>query len=425
MIDGYDLPDEAPGRYIALREDRGLAKAYRPNQLPPELTITSDIVEELTSAAYALGRLDGVAGEVEQRNALFSSFVYKEAEQSSQIEGTRVTVSDIRRYEMGSDEIEQLETSEDELDDIREAKNYIQALTEGINYFDEVGRSWENVDQSLLKSIHETLMVGGRTDEDDPLPGEFRYDHDEFVVIKEDESWKNPIRLVPPKPNMARADLDALVEYIQNGGDYPTLIDIALIHYQFETIHPFRDGNGRVGRLLIILLLISGDTLAHPVLYLSSYFRQFRDQYTDLLLNVSEKGVWEEWILFFLTGIRRQAEEAFVRAKLLLVLRDRYKATYATAPTSVSRLTEGLMSKPYFSVNEAAEMIGMTYQSASNAIDQLVADDRVRQFNDQRRNRIFEAIDVTAIIEYDYAQLPEPRDVVDRDTVELPLDIGP
>ncbi|MCU4800248.1 Fic family protein [Halobacteria archaeon HArc-gm2] len=411
MSDEFTLPDSAPGRYIPLREDAPHHRAYYPDNLPPSIELTDEIVDELTRAMHSLGRLDGVTSEVENATTVFSSFLYKEAEQSSQVEGTAVTVSDIIESEL-TDGAPAGSTDPSEKD-IQEARNYIRAVKEGLGYLQTAGRSRSNITTELVKSLHETLMETGRTDEDDPLQGEFRPD---LAYIKEDtEPWKDPVRFVPPKPDMARARMADLESYIQSDGQYPDLIDIALTHYQFETIHPFRDGNGRVGRLLVVLLLYCADILVNPILYLSSYINQRRDTYADLLLHVSERGAWKEWIQFFLTGLRKQADEGFVRAKLLLRKRREYRETYDEAATSTARLAQALFSKPYISIREAADLIDMSYESGRKAVDVLVDDGVLVPHTERKWGRLYRADEILDIVERSETALPEPADLIDND----------
>ena len=214
---------------------------------------------------------------------------------------------------------------------------------------------------------------------------------------------------------MARSRMADLESYVQSDGQYPDLIDIALIHYQFETIHPFRDGNGRVGRLLVVLLLYSSGILVNPVLYLSSYINRHRDNYADLLLHVSEQGAWTDWIQFFLTGLRQQADEGFVRAKLLLRKRREYRATYEDAATSTARLAQELFGKPYITIQEAADLIDMSYESGRKAVDSLVEDEVLVPHTERKWGRIYRADEILDIIERDATALPEPAELIASD----------
>lgn len=411
MTEEFGLPDSAPGQYIPLREDAPYHRAYYPDNLPPSIELTDDIVDQLAEAMHSLGRLDGLTSEVENPTAVFASFLYKEAEQSSQVEGTGVTVSDIVESELTSS---RAATSVDPSErDIQEARNYVLAIEEAFDYLQTAGRDRANITVELLKSLHETLMEEARADEEDPLPGEFRPD---LAYIKEQtEPWKDPVRFVPPKPDMATSRMTDLESYIQSDGRYPDLVDIALIHYQFETIHPFRDGNGRVGRLLVVILLYCSDILLNPVLYLSSFLNRYRDNYADLLLAVSESGAWTDWIQFFLDGIRQQADEAFVRAKLLLRKRREYSARYEDGASSTARLAQELFGKPYVTKEEAADLIDMSYGSGRNAVEALVDDGVLVPHTERKWGRVYRADEILDIIERDETALPDPATLIAAD----------
>lgn len=413
MRDEFQLPDTAPGHYLPLRADQDLHKAYLPDNLPPTIELSDEVVRELARAMHALGRLDGLGSEVENPGAVFGSFVYKEAEQSSQVEGTAVTISDIYRLETGEPDAVGGGESTEHARDVQEARNYVRALEEGREYLQMAGRARENVTLELVKSLHETLMEHGRTDGDDPLPGEFRPG---LVAIEEtdEHGWKQ-VRFVPPTAEMVDGRMKSLEQYIQSPSRWPDLVDVALVHYQFETIHPFRDGNGRVGRLLVVLLLLCCDLLVNPLLYPSSYFKRHRAEYTDRLLAVSERGEWEEWIHFFLSGIRQQADEAFVRAKLLLRKRREYGETYSAAPKSVRALVGELFGEPYFSISEAAEMIDMSYGSARNAIERLEEDGVVGEETKEDGARVYRAAEIMDLVERPAGDLPTAAEIVDSE----------
>lgn len=397
---------------MPLREDKRLPKAYFPDRLPPAFELSDDVIEEYGDAMWALGRLDGLGSEVTNPGAVFGSFVYKEAEQSSQVEGTAVTLSDIYRFEVEGAELAEGRPTDEHEADVREARNYIRALDEAVEYLRTAGRSRDNITIELIQSLHETLLKGGRSDEEDPLPGEFRPG---FAVIQEDNPLApgKRIRFVPPKADSVPSLMNNLEQFVQSGSRWPPLIDVAVAHYQFETIHPFKDGNGRVGRLLVVLMLLAMDLIHYPMLYLSSYIERHRDEYADRLLAVSERGEWEEWLQFFLRGIRKQSEEAFVRAKLLLQLRHDYEERYAAAPKSVRRLVDALFGEPYFSVGEASEMIDMTYQGANNAVKRLEDDGVIQEITGKQQYRVFRAEEVMEIIERPAENLPEPNELID------------
>ncbi|PSP31487.1 Fic family protein [Halobacteriales archaeon QH_10_67_22] len=218
---------------------------------------------------------------------------------------------------------------------------------------------------------------------------------------------------------MAASRMENFEEYMQSEGAYPNLIDIGILHYQIETIHPFVDGNGRVGRLLIVLLLMASDILLHPLFYLSSYIRRNRDEYTDRLLAVSEEGEWNEWLLFFLTGIKEQANEAFSRAKLLLYLREQYQEKYIDARPSVKALLEKIFTEPVFTVNRASEMIDMSYPAANQAISILEDDGVLRERTQKERYREFQADEVLDALNKDADEIPSPEALIEEEENRL------
>ncbi|KTG09005.1 cell filamentation protein Fic [Haloprofundus marisrubri] len=411
MIDGYDLPPNAPGQYLPLREDQRLPKAYFPDKLPPRLDLSDEVIVEHGRAMWALGRLEGLGSEIDNPGAVFSSFVYKEAEQSSRVEGTAVTVSDIYRYDV--DQLTFRESAENDYEaDVGEARNYIHALDEAVSYLRTAGFNRSSLTVELIKQLHRKLLEQGRSDDEDPLPGQFRPG---FAVIEEDipRGFGTRVRFVPPKPDTVVGLMEDLQRFIQGGNSLPTLIDVAVAHYQFETVHPFKDGNGRVGRILVVLMLIAGGLLHYPLLSLSAYIERRRTEYTDLLLAVSEEGKWDEWLLFFLRGIREQAEEAFVRAKLLINTRQKYVTEYAEQPKSVRSLALSLFKDPYFTVREASERIDVVYQTANNAVDRLEADGVVTEITGNKQNRVFRAEEIMDLVERPAKGLPDAAELID------------
>lgn len=399
MKDGYLLDSPAPGKYLSADSSSPLpaSKFYLPDDLPPEIDLSPAVIEAHGRAMHSLGRLDGFWSETEDPETAFGLFVFKEAEQSSQVEGTQVTVSDMLRKDVDSK-------------DVREARNYVTALQGATERLIAEGRSREYLTLDLLKGLHRDLMESGRSEEEDPRPGEFR---DRYVWIEEETSgFGQQVRFVPPKPDIAARKMENLESYLQSGDRYPDLVDIAIAHYQIETIHPFLDGNGRVGRLLIVLMLIASDILVHPLFYLSSYIRRNRDRYTDLLLSVNEEGTWNEWLEFFLTGIREQADEAFGRAKLLLRLRESYREQYADAAPSVQALVEALFVEPVLTVSRGAELIEMTYPAANDAVSRLVEDGVLEERTGKERYREFQALEVLDVLNRDTDEIPSPGELM-------------
>ena len=213
-----------------------------------------------------------------------------------------------------------------------------------------------------------------------------------------------------------RDDIAYTIEFISEGrfGERPETLHEKAFHLLrlLTANHPFVDGNGRVGRLLIVLMLIASDILVHPLFYLSSYIRRNRDEYTDLLLAVNEEGDWNAWLEFFLNGIREQADEAFSRAKLLLQLRTAYRERYGDAAPSVRALVDAIFVEPIFTVSRAADLIEMSNPAANNAVNRLEDDGLLEEQTGQERYREFQATDVLEVLNRDVEEVPSPGELI-------------
>ncbi|ELZ08192.1 Fic family protein [Natrinema thermotolerans DSM 11552] len=369
--------DGIPGELV----NSGGDLAFKPEPLPPEISLEGELLEVFTEATTNVGQLSGVGRRVDNPSMLISPFIYKEAVVSSEIEGTRVTLSDVYEYEAGQEKGQ----SGPSRNELQEVHNYVQAVFQGISKMDD------GINLDLVKTLHETLMSGVRGE--NKQPGEFR-DTQVYIGGRGEDA-----RFVPPPPMIVPYQMENLETYMQTGGKYQSLIDIGLVHYQLETIHPFRDGNGRMGRLIIMLMMCDEDLLPEPYLYPSSYFNRNREEYTDRLLAVSRDNAWEEWLAFFLRGISQQAQEAFCRASELLDLRDEYRDRYQDEANSVSQLAMEIFTKPYITVNEAKEMLEMTYNAANNAVGRLEDDGVLEETTGNKRNRVFRSREVFNIIQ--------------------------
>ncbi|WP_276299092.1 Fic family protein [Halorussus lipolyticus] len=354
--------------------------AFKPAPLPPTIDIEGELFDVFTEATTNVGQLSGIGRRVENPSMLISPFIYKEAVISSEIEGTRVTLSDVYEYEAGRNDPDGPNRNE-----LLEVHNYVKAVFQGI-------KEMENgIDLNLVRTLHNTLMSGVRGE--NKQPGDFR-DTQVYIGGRGEDA-----RFVPPPPSVVPYAMQNLETYLQTGGTYHPLVDLGLVHYQFETVHPFRDGNGRMGRLLIMLMMCERGLLPEPYLYPSSYFNRNREEYTDRLLAVSRDGAWKAWLIFFLKGISRQAQEAFSRASELLDLRDEYRDIYQDEANSVSQLAEEVFTKPYLTVNEAEEILDMSYQAANKAVGRLEDDGVLEEITGRSRNRVFRAKEVFKVIE--------------------------
>lgn len=356
---------------------------YNPTSLPPELEFTEAILDAHGDALYALGQLSTLHDHIENENLLLAPFVVREAAMSSQIEGTSVTVSDIILHEPDAAP----ERSAASERDIREAYNYVEAIQMG---FDRLEQS-ENIDRDLLCELHESLLLDVRGE--DKRPGNIR---DTPVIIGPNQNPEDA-QFIPAHPAHVPMLLDQLIAY-NRMENYPPLIDIVLSHYQFETIHPFRDGNGRLGRLLIMLQLYDAGLLDEPYLYLSAYFNRNRSEYFEKLLSVSRDGTWEEWVLFALTAISEQARDAYECGQELLELRARYLEQYDGYP-AVRDVVTHLFEEPYLQASRAQEATGRSKKAVYNAIDMLSDDGIIDEITGKERGRVYRAPEILAIVE--------------------------
>jgi Fic family protein len=359
------------GRMI--RQPEGY-RAFVPASLPPDppLAFDAQLATVLARAGTALGRFDGVAATLPNPDLFVAMYVRREAVLSSQIEGTQSTLDDVLAFE--------IDPNRPSLPgDTREVVNYINAMHHGLGRLDSLPLSLR-----LLREIHERLMTGTRGA--NKSPGRFR----------ESQNWIGSDRLaeatfVPPPPADMRNALANLERFLHDSGGLDALIVCALAHAQFETIHPFLDGNGRVGRLLITFLLCHEKVLQRPVLYLSHYLKQHRASYYDRLMAIRFAGDWEGWLRFFLTGVAEVAREAERTARQIVQLREdiRQRAQDARMSASSFRLLDQLFERPVINVTAAAEELEISYVRANVLIRELCDLGVLSEITGGSRNRIF------------------------------------
>ena len=353
-------------------------RAFVPAPLPPTpvLELDGPLQQMLESAVLALGRLDSVATLLPDESLFLYAYVRKEAVLSSQIEGTQSSLSDLFLYELD-------EAPGVPIDDVREVSNYVAALNHGLQ------RLGENFPLSnrLVREIHSVLLSHGRGSTG--TPGEFR----------RSQNWIGGTRpgnadFVPP-PHTAVPDCMTELERFLHAEDdgLPVLLRAGIAHVQFETIHPFLDGNGRVGRLLITLLLCHADLLRQPLLYLSLYFKQHRSIYYEMLNHVRRTGDWEAWLMFFLEGVRTTAEGAVSTAQRLSRMfdddRNKVQASGGRKTGSALRLHDALKAQPVLSLTAAGRNTGLSFRTASTAMELLAENGIAREITGKRRNRLF------------------------------------
>jgi Fic family protein len=364
------------GQYIVKSYDGETVRAFVPPPLPPDPPVRLKAVQRLLEeASQSLGRLDGLASALPNVSLFIYAYVRKEAVLSSQIEGTQSSLSDLLLYESG-------EAPGVPLSDVQEVSNYVAALNHGLDRL----RGGFPLSLRLIREIHEVLLSKGRGS--DKLPGEFR----------RSQNWIGGTRpgtaaFVPPPPELVLDCMSALEVFLhEERADLPLLVKAGLVHVQFETIHPFPDGNGRLGRLLITLLLCAAGALREPILYLSLYFKQHRSVYYGLLDRVRAKGDWEDWLEFFLTGIRDTAEQGVTGARRILPLFEEHRRkieALGRPAASVLRVFEHMQRSPIVSIPSAAGSIGISPPTVAKSLEHMRQLGMLREVTGRQRHRLF------------------------------------
>jgi len=363
------------GRYI--QQPTGY-RAFFPAPLPPDpaILIQGELQSLLSRADRALGRLDGSIQTLPNPDLFVYMYVRKEAVLSSQIEGTQSSLNDVLAVEAKI-------LDADRPRDVNEVVNYVAALNHGLERLPNLP-----VSVRLIREIHERLLQGVRGDH--LTPGE----------IRRRQNWIGPsgctlneATFVPPPPHEVSGMLGDLERFLHTDTELPLLVKIGLAHAQFETIHPFLDGNGRVGRLLMALLLCEREVLVKPVLYLSHYFKQHRQTYYDRLQAVRDDGDWLGWLTFFLNGIYEVSQQATDTAREILNLRETHRnlmtEKLGRAAGNGHRTLDYLYEHPIVSVKEVQSLVGTTYTAANELVAKLNTADVLHEFTGQKRNRRF------------------------------------
>jgi cell filamentation protein, protein adenylyltransferase len=373
-----------PGRLIRTGTGQAAYWAFVPAALPPEIDWGQSRVALLSMADRALGRLSGVARNLPNPHLLLGPFMRREAVLSSRIEGTQASLSDLLLFEA-------LPDAQPRVADVREVLNYIRAMEHGL-----ARQATLPMSLRLIREMHAKLLEGARGQ--DRTPGEFRRSQN---WIGPAECTLSDATFVPPPPHEMLEAMAAFENYLHAPSNLPPLVRLALIHYQFEAIHPFLDGNGRIGRLLVTLLLCMEDALPGPILYLSAYFERHREAYYAGLLNVSRQGNWGEWIDFFLRGVAEQSLDAVQRGTRLMDLREDFRARLAKRPASAQplRLADALFAQPALTVSQAARLLDLTPRAAQLNVDKLVAAGILREVTGRKRDRVYVAEEIRNAVE--------------------------
>jgi cell filamentation protein, protein adenylyltransferase len=353
-------------------------RAFIPTDLPPDPPIQMDaeLLKLLSDADRALGRLDGVATVLPNPDLFVAMYVRQEAVLSSQIEGTQSTLQDILDYEADV-------SASTQPGDVEEVVNYVAAMNHGLRQLPKLP-----VSLRLLKEIHERLLHGVRGSE--LSPGDFR----------RSQNWIGPqgctlhnADFVPPPPHEMMQVLGNLENFIHDHESLPVLIQCGLIHAQFETIHPFLDGNGRVGRLLITFMLCEREILQRPLLYLSYYLKARKAEYYDRLTAIRNDGDWEGWLKFFLRGVYEVSLSATETARQILALREEHRKLISqeiSSPGNALQLFDHMFQKPTFSVGNAKEVMDCAYGTANTIVEKLEELGLLREITGQERNRRYQ-----------------------------------
>lgn len=363
------------GRYLS--QPTGY-RAFLPNPLPPDppVRVEGTLQQRLSDADRALGRLDGSVETLPNPNLFVYMYVRKEAVLSSQIEGTQSSLQDLLAAEA--------QVAGGLPGDVGEVVNYVRAMNLGLARLNELP-----VSIRLIREIHHELLQGARGSR--LAPGELR----------QSQNWIGPggstlatATFIPPPPHDVPALLGDVETFLHREDDVPLLIKIGLAHAQFETIHPFLDGNGRIGRLLITFLLCERRVLHKPVLYLSHFFKQHREEYYDRLQATRDQGDWEGWLTFFLRGVAEVSLEAAATARNILALREEHRRQITDrlgrAAGNGHRLLEQLYEKPIVSVNDVRAISGTTFPSANQIVQRLVDIGILKEITGHARHRRFQ-----------------------------------
>ena len=358
--------------------------AFTPAVLPTHINFTVELIHQLSEANRLLGELSGTGKLLPNPYLLISPYIRREAVSSSRIEGTLASLSDLFFFESA-------ESEKPRVPDVIEVRNYVKAMEYGLQRLEKLP-----ISTRLIRQIHKVLMKGVRGSYS--TPGEFR----------KSQNWIGPpgctlndATYVPPPVDDMKKSLSDWEKFIHSKHDIPVLIQCALLHYQFEAIHPFLDGNGRVGRLFITFFLCERKYLTQPLLYVSAFFERFRDEYYKRLLAVSQRGEWNEWIRFFLRGFITQSTEAISDADKILSLHAQYRKMIEGSkkvPESAYRLSEEIFLNPVVSISTLSKKWQIPFNSVKTGVNRLTELGILREEPDRKRNKLFVASELMALL---------------------------
>jgi len=372
-----------PGKNVV----QGSCSAFVPAPLPPEFDWNATLIGALSDADRLIGRLAGEGGQLPNPHLLIRPFVRREAVLSSKIEGTQATLGELLAAEAGA-------VIDRSPEDLQEVGNYVAALEHGISRLKRLP-----ICVRLTRELHDKLMTGVR--EHHAKPGQFRTVQN---WMGKPGSTVATAAYIPPPPGEVGPCVAAWEKFLHES-KLPPLITIALAHYQFEAIHPFLDGNGRVGRLLITLFLIERNILPTPLLYLSAFFEASRRDYYEGLRGISERGAWNDWLEYFLLGVARMSEDALSRAtRINRLLAEWQKKLSGESTKKPLRVLELIGANPFITTKTAAETLGVAFTTAQRAIERLQRAGILKPVSAAKRDRVYCA---NALLEV----LEEPADL--------------
>ena len=364
---------------------------FVPNDLPPSISYDSELITLLACAERKVGELKGKGNELENQHILIRAYLKREAVLSSKIEGTLASLEDLNKHEavgkIRGVAVENLR--------LREVVNYVDALTNALKKIKEPN---QQIDLDIVRAAHKTLMDG--VWDKDQNPSEFRTKQN---WIAKTRGSRYEIIYTPPPSEKILDLLENLETFFQSNYQTSALIQCAIIHYQFEAIHPFLDGNGRIGRLLLPLILYKKDLLPEPLLYLSAYFDKHQKEYYGGLLAISQKSEWGDWIKFFLKAFAEQADETIKNIQKLVDLERNYKEILGNqnASSNAVLLMEHMFANPYITIPKVAEFLKVTYPSAKKAVMILVNLGILKQTTIVNSSKIFLAEGIEEVLKVD------------------------
>jgi len=376
-----DFKNSAAGKCI---KTLGGYWAFIPNPLPPRIEYDQELINLLSDADRLLGELSGTGRLLPNPYLLIAPYVRREAVSSSRIEGTQASLNDLFFFEAEEQQLPKVP-------DVREVRNYVRAMEYGINRLKKLP-----VSIRLVKEIHKILMEGVRGKH--ATPGELRRTQN---WIGPPGCTLNESIYVPPPVDEMKQSLGEWEKYLHSNPKQPPLIQCALMHYQFETVHPFLDGNGRIGRLLITFFLCEKNYLTQPLLYLSAFFDRFRDEYYSRLLAISQQGDWHGWVKFFLRGVATQSKDALTDARKILDLHTKYQNVLRNTkkiPVAAHRLIDELFANPVISIAGLSKKWDTPFISVKRGVSRLVEIGILREATDRKRNKLFIATELMKLL---------------------------